>query len=256
MPVASEEVWRVLYMVSRYLFPLLAFILVFLIFFYILSEGRIRNEKVRSIPGFGTVGELIVLSGSRDLDVNTWFPVPREGILGSMRSCDLVIPCPGVHLKHLDFSWEDGTGLLIRPRTGCEVIIDGISVTCRTNASDVPLQHGSVLQVGSAVLRLHLFAALDNTTAPVQQPVAESPHQITEYRQLLPASIPFSSAGTTPDCQNPSGLPLQDHPCEPVNSVMDTLPFSVLPDEHTSPPAAAGRNVRQHSDSWKEDFGE
>ena len=35
------------------------------------------------------MGELIVLSGGQDLDTNTWFPVPREGVLGSIRSCDL-----------------------------------------------------------------------------------------------------------------------------------------------------------------------
>ena len=118
MPVASADVWKILYTVSRYLFPLLAVLLVFLILFYILSESRNRRERVRTRPGSGTVGELVVLSGGRDLDVNTWFPVPREGVLGSIRSCDLVIPCPGVRTKHLDFSWEDGTGLLIRPRTG------------------------------------------------------------------------------------------------------------------------------------------
>ena len=86
MPVISEDIWNILYTVSRYLFPLLALILVILILFYILSEGRLRREKVRSLPGCGTVGELIVLSGCRDLDVNTWFPVPREGVLGSVRS--------------------------------------------------------------------------------------------------------------------------------------------------------------------------
>ena len=165
MPVASEDVWRVVFIVSRYLFPILALALVLLILFWVLDESRLRHEKAGNLPGFGTVGELIVLSGSRDLDTNTWFPVPREGVLGSVRSCDLVIPCPGVHTKHLDFAWEDGLGLLIRPRSGCEALVNGFPVTCRTKASDYPLQHGSVLQVGSAVLRLHLYAALDNTVA-------------------------------------------------------------------------------------------
>ena len=123
MPVASEDVWKILYTVSRYLFPLLAIALFFLVLFYILSESRNRREKVRELPGSGTVGELIVLSGSSELDVNTWFPVPREGVLGCVRSCDLVIPCPGVHAKHLDFSWEDGSGLLIRLRSWKAVLV-------------------------------------------------------------------------------------------------------------------------------------
>ena len=78
MPVVSGDIWKILYTVSRYLFPLLAVCLVFLVLFYILSDARDRREKVRGLPGSGTVGELIVLSGGRDLDANTWFPVPRE----------------------------------------------------------------------------------------------------------------------------------------------------------------------------------
>jgi len=177
MPVVSDSTWRVVYSASRYLFPFLALILVFLLFFWILHESHLHREKARNLPGFGTVGELIVLSGSRNLETNTWFPVPREGVLGSVRSCDLVIPCAGVHSKHLDFSWEDGLGILLRPRTGCEVYVNGYLVNCRTNATEIPLQHGSVLQVGSAVLRLHLYAALDNTVT-LRQP---EPRKEEEY---------------------------------------------------------------------------
>ena len=44
MPVASEDVWKILYTVSRYLFPLLALALFFLVLFYILSESQARRE--------------------------------------------------------------------------------------------------------------------------------------------------------------------------------------------------------------------
>ena len=67
MPVVSGEVWNILYTVSRYLFPLLALAAVFLILFYTLSEGRLRREKTRSLPGFGTIGELIVLSDRKSV---------------------------------------------------------------------------------------------------------------------------------------------------------------------------------------------
>ena len=218
MPVASEDVWKILYSVSRYLFPLLAVSLFFLVLFYILSESRNRRERVRGLPGTGTVGELIVLSGSDELDVNTWFPVPREGVLGSVRSCDLVIPCPGIRTKHLDFSWEDGTGLLIRPRTGCEALINGIPVTCRTRPADVSLTHGSILQVGTAMLRLHLFAALDNT------PAASQPASVDIPVQGPPASfVPFP--GPPADA-----MPLQQ--AGPIPAAPDfTAPPSVVPSQ-------------------------
>ena len=50
MPVVSEDIWRILYTVSRYLFPLLAVSLVFLVLFYLLSESAKRREKARSLP--------------------------------------------------------------------------------------------------------------------------------------------------------------------------------------------------------------
>ena len=263
MPVASADVWKILYTVSRYLLPLLAVFLPVLILFYILSESRLRNGRVRGLPGSGTVGELIVLSGSRNLDVNTWFPVPREGILGSIRSCDLVIPCPGVHPKHLDFSWEDGTGLLIRPRTGCEVQINGIPVTCRTKAAEIPLTHGSVLQVGSALLRLHLFAALDNTVPPVYPGTAEMPSAVPPYSpetppvQFCPPEIPDSFP--VPLQSQEPGIPAQTGPVPPVQNPSPP-PAAVTPSDQPDPrPVMSeekGSGRLRRSDRWKEDLGE
>ena len=245
MPVASEDVWKILYSVSRYLFPLLAVSLFFLVLFYILSESRSRREKARGLPGTGTVGELVVLSGGDDLDVNTWFPVPREGVLGSVRSCDLVIPCPGVRTKHLDFFWEDGTGLLIRPRTGCEALVNGMSVTCRSRTADIPLTHGSVLQVGTAMLRLHLFAALDNTPAPVQPAPAE-----------VPAPAPGPSFVPFPGPPADSISPRQAFPAPESPDYM--VPPAALQPRAETPvaPEKAASDRPRRSDRWKEDLGE
>ena len=241
MPADSSGAWDIVYTVARYLFPFFALVAVFMVLFYILSEARTRRERVRSLPGAGTVGEMVVLTGSRDLDTNTWFPVPREGVLGSVRSCDLVIPCPGVHAKHLDFSWEDGIGLLIHPRTGCEAQINGVSVTCRTDASSFPLTHGGILQVGSAVLRLHLFAALDNTAAPVLPP----PEMQTSSAEYIQEPIPV------PVVYDPYGL--QDLPFRTESGPV--LPVSPCPGD-ASPPAQDTAGPRR-SDRWKEeDFGE
>ena len=245
MPVVSADIWKILYTVSRYLFPVLAVSLVFLILLYILSESCIRREKLRTLPGSGTVGELVVLSGGRDLDANTWFPVPREGVLGSVRSCDLVIPCPGVRSKHLDFSWEDGKGMLIRPRTGCEVQINGTPVTCRTRVSDVPLTHGSVLQVGSAILRLHLFAALDSSIVS-----AQSPQQDPALQGTAPVCAPFP---TPPAAFVP---PLQPDPFPAETGCpAQCIPESPSSAETPAEPQAASERPRR-SDRWKEDLGE
>ena len=261
MPVASEQIWNILYMVSRYLLPVLAAVLVFLVLLYILSESRSRRERVRSLPGSGTVGELMVLSGSRELDAGTWFPVPREGVLGSVRSCDLVIPCPGVRTKHLDFSWEDGTGLLIRPRTGCDVQINGVPVTCRTRPEDVPLTHGGVLQVGSALLRLRLFAALNpdvSLVPPVQEevlPPEAGPFPFVPYQApaggFVPPVPPEPAApgtGFPPPVPGPEDSFRPEEPEPQAPGSADSVPA-----EDPAPPVP----VRpRRSDRWKEDLGE
>ena len=261
MPVVSEDIWNILYTVSRYLFPLLALSLVFVLLLYVLSESANRRERIRSLPGSGTVGELIVLSGGRDLDANTWFPVPREGVLGSIRSCDLVIPCPGVKTKHLDFSWEDGQGLLIRPRTGCEALVNGTPVTCRSDASAVPLTHGAVLQVGGAVLRLHLFAALDNTINNVQPVSPESPY-VPEPSAPVPYFVPAQPA-QMPLSAFPEAFPQPSVPAEYIQQVRvqaepafrDPDSASPVPDENAAPPEAEPVRLRR-SERWKEDLGE
>ena len=261
MPALSEDIWNILYTVSRYLFPLLAFSLVFVLLLYILSESANRRERVRSLPGSGTVGELIVLSGGRDLVANTWFPVPREGVLGSIRSCDLVIPCPGVKTKHLDFSWEDGQGLLIRPRTGCEALINGTPVTCRSDASAVPLTHGAVLQVGDAVLRLHLFAALDNTVntaSPVSQELPSVPDPSFPMPYFAPAQPVQIPLPVSPEAYPPPPLPaeyIQQVPVQPEPALRSSASASPVPDETAVPPESEPARLRR-SDRWKEDLGE
>ena len=256
MPAVSEDVWRILYAVSRYLFPLLALILVCLVLFYVLSEGRSRRERVRGLPGFGTVGELIVLSGGPHLDMNTWFPVPREGLLGSVRSCDLVIPCDGVRPKHLDFVWQDGVGLLLRPRTGCEAIVDGVLLTCRSDASSAPLRHGSVLQIGSAVLRLHLFASLENTVSPSRSPSENSvPGFVPDPGyESVPPYVPFQ-----PD-PGPQVMPfpvpeeafLPQQMADPASD--SSASREISPQQESPAPVSPSRPRR--SDRWKEDMGE
>ena len=247
MPVVSEDVYRILFTLSRYLFPFLAAMMLLFAAVWLLSESRFRRDRVRSLPGSGLVGELIVLSGSRELSINTWFPVPREGVLGSVRSCDLVVPCPGVHPHHLDFSWQDGQGLLLYPHTGCEALINGAPVNCRSDAAALPLTHGAVLQVGSAVLRFHLFAALDNL--PIQQEVFPQAIQ-----PVQPAPPVFDG------CQPPllqQVTPLSDAAPAPLSDI--PAPDAV----DSCPPASAAPVVPVHqpqrtrrSDRWKEELGE
>ena len=155
----SPEIYNIISRASRWLFAFFALMLLLFALSWLYDERRKRCERFRSLPEAGNIGEMVVISGSDQLPVDTWFPVPREGILGSLRSCDLVVPCPGVHARHLAFSWQDGTGLVVKSFPGCETFVDGVSLLT-AEKSDMPVMvHGSCLQVGSAVLRLQLLAA-------------------------------------------------------------------------------------------------
>lgn len=244
----SQETYSAVFLASHWLFAFFALMLLFFAFSWHHSEQKERRNRFKNLPGAGTVGELVVLSGSSELPPDTWFPVPREGVLGSLRSCDLVVPCSGVRSQHLDFSWQDGTGLLIRPRTGCDVLVDGVPVSRRGAYADAPLLHGSTLQVGSAVLRLQLFSALSHTSRP--------------YTPQVPAAGP-SSAGWVPPVQPPVQVPyapvqpfqVQPGPGMPPVSGQPLPPQEQLQYDLPQPEQPSARR-RSRTERWKEDWSE
>ena len=251
----SPEIYSVLSLASRWLFAFFALMLLLFAFSWHHSDRKERRDRVRNLPGAGTVGELVVLSGSGELPVDTWFPVPREGVLGSLRTCDLVVPCPGVRSQHLDFSWQDGTGLLIRPRIGCEVLVDGVPVSRRGAYADAPLLHGSLLQVGSAVLRLQLFSALSHTNRPFA-PQSPAPGPVPGD-WMPPAQPPVQ-----PPMQVPYN-PVQDYPAPPAQAFIPVQPCS--PEQSPEPPLHGQTQQsgqpqapqrRKRADRWKEDWSD
>ena len=255
----SPEIYSVLSVASRWLFAFFALVILFFAFAWHRSDRKERRERFRNLPGAGTVGEFLVLSGGDELQPNTWFPVPREGVLGSLRSCDLVVPCPGVRSQHLDFSWQDGTGLLVRPRIGCEVLVDGVPVSRRGAYADSPLRHGSLLQIGSAVLRLQLFSALSDTNRVFNQQI---PVAGTETGFAAPPQAPAAPYPPSPYCPafpRPEQSPVQI-PQPPVQQVQPPVPEQLpLPDQSAQPQPtqqAPAAPRRRRSDRWKEDWSD
>ena len=252
----SQETYNAVFLVSHWLFVFFALMLLLFAFAWHHTDRKERKDRFKNLPGAGTIGELVVLSGSNELPTDTWFPVPREGVLGSLRSCDLVVPCPGVRSQHLDFSWQDGIGLLIRPRIGCEVLIDGVPVSCRVAYADTPLLHGSVLQIGSAVLRLQLFSALSHTNRPF---VPQTPVPGSGSAQWFPpvppvqppVQDPYTSAPAYPAPPVQNGTPV---PAPPQSPAADTPGPDRLPVDPARQPQPEPR--RKRADRWKEDWSE
>lgn len=239
----SPEIWNVLFLLSRWFFVILAVVVLVSALGWLASDRRARKEHLRALPGAGTVGELVVLSGSDHLPAQTWFPVPREGVLGSVRSCDLVVPGPGIRSCHLDFRWQDGVGLLLYPRSGCEVLVDGVPLDCRSDASARPMTHGMCLQVGPVVLRLQLFAAMDHTVHPLQQAVPAE-------MEVPPAGIPWGA-------QQPAFPPVQETiPVPPAADPMPVPPIGCAPADIPVDPAGTPVQSPSPEKQWKEDWGE
>ena len=67
----SRELFEVLSLAARWIFAFLALILALRALFALLAAGRDRRSTVKNLPGSGTVGELVVISGSPELQEET-----------------------------------------------------------------------------------------------------------------------------------------------------------------------------------------
>ena len=214
----SSDLYEVLSLAARYLFTLLGVLIVLRAFIWLLSDRAEKRRRLRSLPNAGMVGEMVVLSGGPDLPAGAVIPVPWEGVLGSVRSCDLCIPCPGVRKRHLSFSFHTGRGLLLHPFSGCEASVNQVPLTCGSRESDAPMTHGSLLRIGSVLLRLRLFAGLDPASGweenpPFPVPPPDPGSAGNPPAGMAPAAEPAFIPGTwyeyasDPSTEDPSGTP-------------------------------------------------
>lgn len=243
----SADLYEVLSLAARYFFTLLGVLIVLRAYAWLFSDRKEKHRRLRELPDAGMVGELIVLSGS-DLPEGAGIPLPREGVLGSVRSCDLYLPADGVRRKHLSFSFQPGLGLLVRPFRGCEVFVNDVRVPCGGRDREAPLAHGSFLRVGSALLRLRLFAGMD--------PVAG-------FDSVNPFSAPQASPGPASPMIPP--FPVSPSQEAPFNAeyppVQPPVPVENIPADSPAAISSADRSEAQappsrRADRWEADWSE
>lgn len=157
----SDELYSVLALGMRYWFIALGILIVLQAFLWLYREHRDKHRRLRNLPDAGMIGEFVVLSGGKDLEEGRVIPVPWEGMMGSSRHCDVVVPCSEFAPVHLYFSFEKQKGLRIEAARGRECYVDGVLEKARGPHGEERMIHGSILQVGNVVLRLRLFAGLD-----------------------------------------------------------------------------------------------
>lgn len=238
----SKELYTVVAGAMRYVFVLLGILIVLRAFLMLRRDRRVTDRTLRRLPDAGLIGEFEVLRGGDELEEGSVLPLPAEGTLGFYRSCDLTLPCPGVRKRHLDFMLDDRYGLLILPRGGCTVTVDGVQLNARSKPKAHPMLHGSTVEIGEALLRLRLFAGVcpegGAAFAPDPEPAVSGP---------APANAVTAPAGVSvPD------------PCP--NRVQNQVPYTAPEDPFRNAAAAipdlAVPVRRRHSDGGEGEWGE
>lgn len=111
-----------------------------------LYEGlALHKKKLDALPDAGLIGEVV------DVATGKAYPLPREGLMGRARRCDVVIP--EMKSQRVAFELEEGRGVALTAlRRGNRPLLDEEALKAGRYAL-----HGSVLSVGDRRLRFRLF---------------------------------------------------------------------------------------------------
>lgn len=235
------HVYEILSLAMRYVFTLLGVVIVWRAFSWLRKDRRLTQKRLKELPDAGTIGELVVLEGSEELPPDSVIPVPSEGVLGYLRTCDVVVPVSGVARRHLEFSFVDGKGLYIYPHRGCPVTVDNMAIASRWDSRAYPMQHGSCLAIGDALLFLRVFAGLkveDFSSLPIDEPLDD----VDGMPQELPQGVPYIPDAGMPQAPvwqplpyAPSqGIPTPPQPLQPPYNQQPGIPLP--PQQPLQPP--------------------
>jgi len=198
--VSNQEVtpldpkyYEVLSLAVRYFFTFFGVMIVWRAFSWLRKDRKATHRRLRQLPDAGTIGILTVERGSKSLPEGSAIPVPHEGVMGFLRTCDVVVPVEDVATEHLAFTFRDGEGLYILPYRGCDAVVDGNLLQSRRDGLRHPMQHGSTLMIGQAVLRLGVFAGLNVQEARAVVYYPEYEQMPPEFDQ--PEGSPLGGAG-------------------------------------------------------------
>ena len=146
----SPQAYELLTMLMRYVFVFIGLMIVWRSLRWLRRDARAYRKELRSLPDAGLVGEMV------NLNTGEAQPLPREGVIGSSRECDIRLKGQGVMRNHARFEFEDGKGLKIIPLRRASTLLNGTPL----HGSAGYALHGTQLQAGAVPLRVRLFAGL------------------------------------------------------------------------------------------------
>ena len=151
----SRDAYELLALGARYVFAGLM-VLIALRAARLTAVDSRRAAKLRRLsPMTGLSGELVVLEGDGKAPRGMRYPVIREGMIGSARSCDVRIRHASVRRRHACFQLTE-QGLSVRDHAGAR-LRNGDGEVVR----EMTLLDGDSFWVG----RIHLLLVLSNATA-------------------------------------------------------------------------------------------
>lgn len=181
-----SEGYELLSLFMRYIFIGLGVLILWRAYRWMRRDSRAYKKQMRALPDAGLVGEMVELATGQSQ------PLPREGIMGASRDCDIRVRGAGVRARHALFFFEEGKGLKVTPIRGAGVLMAGVELRGPAHAL-----HGTQLQLGDALLRVRLFAGL-NVPHPAQfQPDGMPGEEEAEWeKEGMPAAFasPFAPA--------------------------------------------------------------
>lgn len=203
----TETAYELVALGMRYVFVLLILLTLLRAFLLMWGDRRDYQRTLRQLPDAGLVGEVV------DLATGNSQPLPREGLIGSGRSCDIRLP--GLHRREAEFIFRRGQGMQLIALHRRQALLDSLPLD-RDNAYAL---HGTILELRDYRLRFRLFAGLDLPQRQAPAPV---------LRQALPEI----EQGPEPETIN-QGLP----PAAPPDPGLEmTWQYAPLPPELLLPP--------------------
>ncbi len=145
----TPQAYELISMLMRYVFVIIGLMIVWRSFRWLRRDARAYQKELRSLPDAGLVGEMVNLATGEAQ------PLPREGMIGSSRECDIRLKGTGIRRNIARFEFEEGKGLKIIPLRRASVLLNGTAMSGPGYAL-----HGTQLQTAGIPLRVRLFAGL------------------------------------------------------------------------------------------------
>lgn len=145
----SADLYELVALGMRYWFALLGLIIVWRAARWALVEHHRYLRTLRELPYAGLMGEIV------DLSSGVSYPLPREGVLGSGKGCDIRLP--GLRKREFEFALREGYGVALIPsHRQHQLSVDGEPM-----AGGEYALHGARISLPGYQLRMRLFANLD-----------------------------------------------------------------------------------------------